>query len=296
MGEYKDMKILVTGGQGFIGHNLIRNLLERFKAIQIISVDNLSTGSEDNRWNKLGITYLNFDIVYQDLKNIEWIPDCIFHIAATARIQPSFDAPLNVLHNNVEGTLNVLEFARRNGNIPVVFAGSSSVHSGHYKNPYTFSKWMCEEACMMYSKIYGLPTTITRFYNVYGPSMIDGSSPYATALSVFENRIKRNESIQITSDGEQRRDFTHVDDICDGLIACIGRERDRAEIFELGRGENYSMNEIADMFLRKYPDTIIEYIPERPGEAKDTLTLSEGARRELNYHPNWNVEDYIKEL
>jgi len=290
------MKILVTGGNGFIGHNLIRNLYKQYSDVEIVSVDNLSTGSEDNTWFKPGIKYLNFDLAYEDLSDIGYIPDVIFHLAATARIKPSFEYPMGVLHNNTESTLNVLDFARKNGNIPVIFAGSSSIHAGHYKNPYTFSKWMCEEACMMYSTIYNLPTTIVRFYNVYGPAMIDGSSPYATVLSIFEDRIKRNEPIEITSDGEQRRDFTHVDDICDGLIACMNRPGDRADVFELGRGKNYSVNEIVDMFLYKHPDTIVRYVPERPGEARNTLTLSERARRELGYNPSRNVKDFVGRL
>lgn len=289
------MKILVTGGQGFIGHNLIKRLYDTLENVTIVSVDNLSTGTADNVWNLPNVEYCTYDIAYEPLQDLDFIPDVIFHMAATARIQPSFDSPTEVIYNNVESTINVLEFARSNNQIPVIFAGSSSVHSGHYKNPYTFSKWLSESSCKLYSELYQVPTTICRFYNVYGPNMISGDSEYATVLSIFDDRIKRDEPIEITSDGEQRRDFTHVDDICDGLIACIGRTDDRATEFEFGRGENYSINEIVRMFIGDdlYP---VKYVAERRGEARNTLTLSERARKELGYNPTKNVSDYIDTL
>ena len=295
------MKCLITGGQGFVGHNLIHRLRERFlnngtepspSDSVIVSVDNLSTGNEEHKWKHPDIFYHTFDVVRQNLKELHFIPDVIFHLAATARIQPSFQFPAEVVHNNIESTINVLEFARLNGNIPVIFAGSSSIHTGYLENPYTFSKAMCEDACRLYSKLYDVPTTITRFYNVYGPYMIDGTSPYATVLSIFEKQCMEGGPFIITSDGEQRRDFTHVNDICDGLIACIGRLNDRAEEFEFGRGENYSINEIVTMFD---PNGKLErvYVSTRLGEARDTLTLSEKARKELGYNPTGDVEEFI---
>lgn len=290
------MKILVTGGQGFIGHNLIRNLYARFYTgeITVLSVDNLLTGSEDNKWEFPNLTYKKFDVAYEDLNSLNFVPDVIFHLAALARIQPSFKYPTTVLHNNIESTVRVLEFARNNGNIPVIFAGSSSVHSGHYKNPYTFSKWMGEEACLMYHSIYNLPITICRFYNVYGPNMIPIGNEYSTVIAIFEGQIECGEPLTITSDGEQRRDFTHVDDICDGLIACVGNKKAYGEIFELGRGENYSINEIAYLFGG--PDYPTEYIGDRSGEARNTLTNSEKARELLGYNPTRNIEDYIRDF
>ena len=123
---------------------------------------------------------------------------------------------LKPLFNNINSTINILEFARKN-NTPVVYAGSSSSHGDIYANPYTFTKWNGEELCKLYSNVYNLPTTICRFYNVYGDHQLTEGA-YCTVLGVFERLHKENKPLTITSDGEQRRDFTYVGDIVDGLI------------------------------------------------------------------------------
>ena len=148
---------------------------------------------------------------------MSWInPDIIYHIAARARIQPSIDNPHKTFKSNVKGTENVLEYARIE-DIPVVYAGSSSVHGDVHANPYTFSKWQGEEMCKLYTKVFNLPTVICRFYNVYGEHQLtDGD--YCCVLGIFERQYKSYEPLTITGDGEQRRDFTHINDIVDALI------------------------------------------------------------------------------
>tara|TARA_E500000305_G_C3946662_1_gene200133 strand:- start:418 stop:858 length:441 start_codon:yes stop_codon:yes gene_type:complete len=144
----------------------------------------------------------------------------------------------------------------------------------------------------MYNKTYQLPTVITRFYNVYGPHQIlDGA--YAAVIGIFETLYNENKPLTITGDGEQRRDFTHVTDIVDGLIKSAENiEISNGKIFELGRGENFSINEIAKMF----GDVDIEYIPKRPGEMRVTLCKSTEARELLSWKPQKNIKDYIKKL
>tara|TARA_R100000734_G_C3295391_1_gene86647 strand:+ start:61 stop:903 length:843 start_codon:yes stop_codon:yes gene_type:complete len=273
------MRALVTGGAGFVGTNLIKRLLK--DGHYVISYDNYSTGFKQNEQE--GCSYYDIDIRNPiDLPKV----DVIFHMAALARIQPSIKNPVKCLENNFNGTLNVLEYARNN-NTPVIYAGSSSKHHGLHGSPYAWSKYSGEQLCKLYSEVYGLNTSICRFYNVYGPHHIRTGN-YATVLGIFENQYLNNELLTITGDGEQRRDFTHIDDIVDGLIRCVGKKH-KAEDFELGSGVNYSINEIAELFNRE-----TKYIPARPGEYDVTLCNYSKAKENLGYEPKGNIKTYVK--
>ena len=283
------MKCLVTGGAGFVGSNLIKRLLEGYDN-RIISLDNYTTGNVENQHK--GCKYIHGDIRdYKALGNF----DIIFHMAALPRIGPSFKNPREVFETNVQGTQNILEYARVY-NIPVIYAGSSSFHGGVYKNPYTFTKWQGEELCKMYSNIFGVPTSICRFYNVYGDHMINEGA-YRTVLSIFKEQYEKGEPLTITGDGEQRRDFTHVDDVVNGMIRVMRAMFGEVDMFyhgaefELGRGKNYSINEIVDMFgsERTYIDAI-------PGEARTTLRENDNARNVLKWKPKNNIGDWINEI
>ena len=186
--------------------------------------------------------------------------------------------------------MNILEWVKELENKPrMVFAGSSSVHSGMMKNPYTFSKSVADDTCLLYKKHFGVNVSICRFYNVYGPYQLT-EGEYCTVVGIFERQYKNEEPLTITGDGEQRRDFTHIDDIVDGLILTSENETCWDEI-ELGRGNNHSINELADMFSWN-----VQYIDERPGEARDTLCNTLIAKRLIGYEPTRNLEDYINEL
>ena len=293
------MKVLVTGGAGFIGTNLIKRLLK--DGHDVISMDNYSTGKTENHQD--GCRYLIFDCTdgegWEQVKEF-WgtnTPDVIFHMAALARIQTSLKDPLSHITNNFMSTLNVLEYARKN-NIKVVYAGSSSVHHGIYGSPYAWSKFSGEELCKLYSSVYDVPTSICRFYNVYGLHQLE-DGPYCTVIGVFQNQYKDGISLTITGDGEQRRDFTHVDDIVDGLIRVNRAMHGEVDMkysgteFELGRGVNHSINEIADMFGKDYPR---EYILARKGEYDRTLCEDKFAQECLNWNPTINLEDYVNEV
>jgi len=294
------MQVLVTGGCGFIGTNLIKRLLD--DGYKVECLDNYSTGKRENELE--GCKYIEVDIsdslrrhkgfgleTYQLQK-----PDIIYHLAAIPRIQPSFLEPTKTFDSNVKATQNIMEYARTL-NVPVVYAGSSSSHGDKYANPYTHSKWLGEEVVTMYNKIYDVPTAICRFYNVYGEYQLTEGA-YCTVLGIFERLYNNNEPLTITGDGEQRRDFTQVDDIVDGLVRC-GRSllipnefnaRVDGEIFELGRGENYSINQIAKAF-GDYPT---KYIEERPGEMRHTLNTDTKAYSMLGWKPMGDIIEYIK--
>ena len=279
------MNIMVTGGAGFIGTNLIKRLLK--DGHNVVSLDNYSTGKEEN--HQEGCKYVDADI--RDVIDFDYFMkdvDVVYHLAALARIQPSFKNPANTLEVGILGTMNILEWIKEKENKPrVVFAGSSSVHSGKMKNPYTFSKVVADDLCLLYKKHFGVDVSICRFYNVYGPHQLTVGE-YCTVVGIFENQYENKEPLTITGDGEQRRDFTHVDDIVDGLILTSENETCWDEI-ELGRGNNHSINELADMF-----NTETTYIDERPGEARETLCNTLIAKRLIGYEPKVNLDDYIK--
>ena len=279
------MNIMVTGGAGFVGTNLIKRLLK--DGHNVVSLDNYSTGKEEN--HQEGCKYVDADI--RDVIDFDYFMkdvDVVYHLAALARIQPSFKNPANTLEVGILGTMNILEWIKEKENKPrVVFAGSSSVHSGKMKNPYTFSKVVADDLCLLYKKHFGVDVSICRFYNVYGPHQLT-EGEYCTVVGIFENQYENKEPLTITGDGFQRRDFTHIDDIVDGLILTSENETCWDEI-ELGRGENFSINELADMF-----NTDIKYIDERPGEARETLCNTLIAKRLIGYEPKVNLDDYIK--
>ena len=284
------MQILVTGGAGFIGTNLIKRLLS--EGHRVVSLDNYSTGLKENEIQQKGVQY--FDVDLTQTVNYDFFmykPDVIFHLAAIARIQPSFEQPVYTHHSNVTATLNILEWARGLG-CPVVFAGSSSSNGDKFANPYTLSKSMSEQLVELYNKVYDLPTTICRFYNVYGPHQLT-EGKYCTLIGIFETLYKEGRPLTITGDGEQRRDFTHVDDIVDGLIRCGESIQDvSGELFELGRGKNYSVNEIARAFGENYPAV---YIDGKKGEMRETLCEDENANELLGWNPSLDIIDFIKE-
>ena len=288
------MKALVTGGVGFVGTNLIKRLLK--EGYKVVSLDNYSTGFKDNEQE--GCQYFKVDLCHTyDYSFFMDKPDVIFHMGALARIQPSIKDPITAIQNNFDSTLNVLEWARSR-DCPVIFAGSSSYHHGLWGSPYAWSKHAGEQLCKLYSNVYKLPTAICRFYNVYGPHQIEEGT-YATVIGIFEKQYRNNEPLTITGDGKQRRDFTHIEDIVDGLVrvnrAMMG-EVDmvyHAPIFELGSGKNYSIDEVADMFGDDYPK---KYIDKRSGEYDVTLADYSEAKDLLDWKPTKDLNNYINSI
>ncbi len=281
------MRTLVTGGAGFVGTNLVKRLLQ--DGHDVVSIDNYSTGKKEN--HQEGCNYWNFDL--SDRRNAvlerdEY--DVIFHLAALPRIVPSFKDPVATFTSGPVATINVLDRAKKN-KIPVIYAGSSSCSGDVYANPYTFSKWQNEELCNLYSKLFDVPTTICRFYNVYGEYQTNEGA-YCNVLGIFERKYRKDKPLTITGDGEQRRDFTYVGDIVDGLIRASQYKSDSlSEEFELGNGKNYSINELAEAF-GDYPK---EYIDARPGEMRVTLNTDTRAGDLLGWKPKGDIVKFVKE-
>lgn len=281
------MKILVTGGAGFIGTNLCEKLM---KNNTVFSLDNYSIGSTKNHIK--GVNYINGDIA-----NISSLVandfDICFHLAGLSRIQPSFKNPYDTFHSNTLGTQKVLDWCKKN-KIKLIYSGSSSKHHNPYQSPYALYKYLGEELCKMYKKVYEMEIEIARFYNVYGPKeIVEGD--WAAVIGIWRRQIRDGYPLTIVGDGEQRRDFTHVYDIVDGLIKISETSKTHDDAWELGSGKNYSINEVANMFCKKF-NCKVNHIPDEKGNYRQTLREHNDAINILGWKPEDRLENYINEL
>ena len=288
------MRILVTGGAGFVGTNLIKRLVK--EGHDVHSLDNYDSGKEENHIE--GATYYDCDIEQiTQWKNRDSAElnefDLCFHLAALSRIQPSFSNPSETFRVNTKGTQAVLDWAKQN-QVKVIYAGSSSRWHNHTISPYATSKYLGEELCKMYKKSFNLEVEICRFYNVYGPyEIVEGD--WAAVIGIWRNQINNNEPITIVGDGEQRRDFTHVDDIIDGLCKVSTTKHTQRDAWELGTGTNYSINEVYKMFKDKFGVECIN-IAEQPGNYRETNRENDDALNLLGWKPQDKLLYYINKL
>lgn len=288
------MRCIVTGGAGFIGSHLVDKLIEQ--GDEVIVIDNFNTGKESNLnrkaklWRKKdGIGEGCLETFFLQGGDVPKPPiDVIYHLAARARIQPSFKNSLGTYVDNSTGTIIALEIAKKYKS-RFVYAGSSSVYHDIFANPYSYTKWLGEQHCILYNKHYSVPIAIARFFNVYGPRQIE-TGEMATVIGIFERQYREGKPLTVTGDGKKRRDFTHVNDIVSGLIA-MSKEDWHASVFDLGTNNNHSILEVAQMFKSD-----IEFIPERPGEAETTLASIKYSKKMLGWKPIVKLEDYIKKI
>jgi len=285
------MRYLVTGGNGFIGTNLIRKLLNDGHGV--VSLDNLSTGSIDNELPGV-IYYYNTVECINECLPWTYKYDGIFHLGAASRVQPSFENPNETFRYNVAGTEAVCEFAREL-NIPkIVYAGSSSKWHNPADSPYAMYKYLGEGVCKLYKHAFNMDIEIARFYNVYG----DGESvdsKWGNVIGIWRSQVNENKPITIVGDGEQRRDFTHVIDIVDGLCKIMYGDIRHEDAWELGTGINYSVNELADMFINKF-GCDKNYIPDQKGNYRATLRENLDAVERLGWQPKDRLKDHINNL
>ena len=276
--------ILVTGGAGFIGSNLIKSLFE--KGFNVTSLDNYSTGSKSNEIQD--VKYYNLDI--EKISKINESIDLCFHLAAQSRVQPSFEDPEESFRINVLGTSRVMEWARTN-KVKIVYAGSSSKHHDPSDSPYAMYKFLGEEVCKLYKKSYNLNVEIARFYNVYGPGEnID--EKFGNVLGIWRSKVIKGEPLPIVGDGNQKRDFVHVYDIVDGLIKIALTDINHTDAWELGTGINYSINELFKYFKDKFDVKSIN-IPDQPGNYRQTLRENDDSLKLLDWKPMDRLKDHI---
>ena len=283
------MRVLVTGGLRFVGSHLVDYLVDVEKVKGVVVIDNLSSESSSRDYMRDDVTYWIDDIANLNTYRYSGEEfDVIYHLAALARIQPSFKDPLKYLSIDMMGTAHVCEMAR-SSKAKLVYAGSSSAFGGPMLNPYAFAKFTGEQCCEMYSKVYGLSTVSARFFNVFGDRQ-PVSGPYATVVGIFEKQTLEKTPLTITGNGEQRRDFTHVDDIVTGLVA-LSKKEYKGDVYQLGTGTNYSINDLADLFKGEK-----KYIPSRPGEAWETLADISKTVKDTGWLPTVNLGTYVKDF
>lgn len=295
-----NLNILVTGGAGFIGSTLVDKLVKL--GHQVTVIDNESGAASDKfYWNK-NVTKVKKCITdYEGTRPFYDNIDYVFHIAAKARIQTTVNAPIECTNTNFVGTTTVLQCSREAGVKRVMYSSTSSAYGlkntpplkedmpNDCLNPYSISKTAGEDICKFYTNHFGLETVTFRYFNVYGPrEPLKG--PYAPVVGIFMRQRRAGEDMTIVGDGEQRRDFTHVNDVVEANIRAMTADNVVGETINVGTGTNYSVNEIADIVGGPRVN-----IPQRPGEARITLANMDKFEKLLGFKPQSKLKDYIKE-
>ena len=295
---------LVTGGAGFIGSHIVDALKE--KGLDVIVVDDESAESNEQFFWKKGTKKLVVNICHQSEINQVFKsnkPDYVYHLAAESRIQPTLEDPVKACRTNFLGTCNLLQAAREHGIKKFMYSSTSSAYGLKNKapqkedmkrdclNPYSVTKVAAEDLCKMYNDLWGVPTVIFRYFNIYGERQpLKGQ--YAPVIGIFLRQKAAGENMTIVGNGEQRRDFTHVSDVVNAnlLAAYSPNKKILGEIFNVGTGKNNSVLEIAKMVGGEY-----EFIPPRKGEADITLADITKTKDLLKWEPVIELEDWIKE-
>ncbi|MDC0005095.1 NAD-dependent epimerase/dehydratase family protein [Gammaproteobacteria bacterium] len=280
------MKILVTGGAGFVGSHLCERLSQNNKN-QVYSLDNYFTGSKDNHIE--GVNYIEGSTSSIN-ELVDFSPDYIYHLGEYSRVEQSFDDIEKVWRFNKDGIFSVLQFCRKTG-AKIIYAGSSTKFGdnglGRSQSPYAWSKASNTDLVVNFGEWFDIPYAIVYFYNVFGKREIS-SGKYATLIALFKEKALQRLPLTIVSPGSQQRNFTHVNDIIDGLVL-VG-ENGSGDEFGIGNPQAYSILEIANMFGGS-----IEFLPERKGNRMTADVLSKKTE-ELGWKATHSVEDYIKKF
>lgn len=273
------MKILVTGGLGFIGSHLVDELISQNHEVHV--VDNLSTGLIDNR-NDKAITFIMDVDEFCHKFNYQY--DKIFHLANCARIVRSFEFTEETLLNNYNSTVALCEYIRRTKSGHLFFASSSTTEfTDHFNNPYTFSKYMCDHLLEFYRSVFNIPSSLVKFYNVYGSMREKDLGEHTTIIRKFKQLVLENKPLTVVGDGSRRRDFTSIDDTVNALILLNNHNGEYESAYHLGTGTNYTINEIANAF-----NWNVVHIEDRKYELKDTICTKQNV-------PKWKTYDDVIE-
>tara|TARA_R110002096_G_scaffold287663_1_gene481312 strand:+ start:310 stop:1212 length:903 start_codon:yes stop_codon:yes gene_type:complete len=290
-------KALVTGGAGFIGSHLVDQLINM--GINVTIIDNLSTGKKENINPKAKFIECDISIAsYIDLTSYLNDIDIIFHLAAKTTVQESIENPILYNNINVKGTLKLLEVASAMKVKRFIFSSSSSVYGNakiptteqHKLNPispYALNKLIGEQYCKLYSEIYNLDTVCLRYFNVYGNRM-NNEGGYKLVFPIFKEQLLNNKSLTITNNGNQRRDFVYVKDIVNiNILAATYKKQLNGDVFNIGNGTNYSINEVADMMggEKTYGEKRIEPF--------ETLADNKKASEILGWRPKGDLEKWV---
>ncbi len=295
------MNALVTGGCGFIGSHTVDKLIN--EGYNVTVIDNLYNGSLQNisqHKNNSAFTFVeasitDLEIIVPHFKNI----DVVFHFAGMADIVPSIEKPIDYHNINVTGTLNVLEACRKNHVKRIIYAASSSCYGipKHYPTneneiidcqyPYALSKYLGEQCCLHWSKVYQLNITSMRFFNVYGPR-VNSNSTYGAVFKVFLTQKLNNKPFTIVGDGEQLRDFIFVSDVVNACFSASQNFNINSEVFNVGMGSPVSINYLTDLLGGEKT-----HIPDRPAEPRCTHADIRKIKSILNWQPKISFEEGV---
>ncbi len=298
------MKALVTGGCGFIGSHMVDRLLD--EGYEVTVIDNLATGRPQNLDHHKKNPELA--VHFEDIADHDTIAplfkgvDKVFHLAALADIVPSIERPMEYHHSNVQGTISVLEAARNAEVGRMVYAASSSCYGipDHYPTPesadirpeypYAFTKYVGEEYTMHWNKIYDLPVTSLRFFNVYGPRSRT-SGTYGAVFGVFLAQKINGKPFTVVGDGTQTRDFTYVTDVVDACFTVSEQDQVIGEIMNVGSGNTYSIDRLVELLGGEKV-----YIPKRPGEPDQTFADISKIRDKTGWEPKVSFEEGVQAM
>lgn len=294
------MKVVVTGGAGFIGSNLVNKLVNLDYQVEVIDNSLIDLGKINKKANyhKYDLSDVNnFNQVVRILNSV----DSVFHLAARGRVQPSIDDPVGYEINNTLSTINILK-ASVDANVRrFIYSSSSSVYGDNNNmplkesfkpnpiSPYGAQKYYGEILCNTFSKVYGIETVSLRYFNVYGEGQKVGGA-YSLVLGIFFDQMLKGKPLTIRGDGAQKRDFTYVGDVVNAnILASKSRRVGNGEVLNIGSGDNRTINQIADLF-----DVEKEYV-EPVFEPKETLADIKLAKDLLNWKPTTSVDSWIKQ-
>ena len=283
------MRSLVTGGLGFVGSNLVDILIN--SGDEVFILDDLSSESSfiENQNKKANLIIGKVEDISKYFADYKF--DRIFHLAAKARIQPSFDNPREYFSSNALGTSEVMDFARLSKSGIVVYATTSSKNHGDYISPYTYYKVVGEGILKTYANCFDMNCAMATFYNVYGPRE-PRIGEWATVVAKFGRQFEEGDQLTVVGDGSQSRDFTHVEDICNGLIK-ISEGNWRGQNFDLGRGNPVSILDVAKMWTDNNLSKIT-FVPLRKNEGQHTESEWMKTYSLIKWRAEKDLSDYIK--
>jgi UDP-glucose 4-epimerase len=300
----RNKKVLVTGGAGFIGSNLVRHLIKEENSVTVL--DNFMSGYRSNLDSFPSVRIIEGDV--RDHTAVEEAiqgAEVVFHLAASVGNKRSIDHPLIDAEINVLGTLQILEAARKAGVRKIVTSSSAGIfgelrtmpikedHPVEPDSPYGCTKLCEEKLCLAYAKLYPIEAVCLRYFNVYGPNQRFDS--YGNVIPIFVFRMLRNETLIIYGDGEQTRDFVHVDDVVQANI----KAADSVEFsgaLNIASGTSVTINRLVEIITKDKGNAIkIEHSAERPGDVRHSLADLSFAYQRINYIPSINLENGIDE-
>lgn len=304
-------KVLVTGGAGFIGSHTVDYLLQQ--GLQVVVIDNLSSGNVNHlNLNDSKLTFINgdildFSLLYHHVQQV----DAVLHLAAIASVQATIEAPLKTFDVNLRGTLNVLEVVRQLAKpLPLVMASSAAVYAdakelpcsdrgNHLEAPrssYALHKLNMEQYADIYANLYNVPSTLLRYFNVYGNRQ-SASSPYSGVISRFLHAANSNKTCTLFGDGHQSRDFIHIDDVVRANHLALVQKNFRHLKMNIATGQASTLKALVQIIEEVCGNKLLlQHAPERPGDIRHSYADVAKAAQELSFTATIRLKDGLKQM